>query len=443
MIRRLPFAGIVLPLLLGCRVVSGPNFSKPPASLAEWVSRDGISFRSDSTPELQAALRLLRPTLDSITVLGFGEPLHMGEGFLQFRNRLFRELVLRHGFTSIAIESGFPESHVVNDYVQGGPGSYQALADSSFGWGFGQLVANRELIEWMRSYNADSTHHVKLRFYGFDLSSSGSDDVASPARPLRFALEYLAGVDTGSRAIRHRIDSLLPMVFPPGAPPNPPAAARKGMAELRAVVEDLVAYLDSHRPGMTAASNAAAFAQALQEAIAARQTLAFHATADQIEVAFGIRDASMAQNLEWIMEQERTRGKIFIFAHDGHLQRSRFESTFRSHHFSAWPFGSQLNAKLGNRYAVIGSGLVVSDTTNGVARALPGTIEGRLASAAHPELLLPLRGVGAALERELAPLPVRSGSTTNPSFKPLTATSFTDFDWLYLRDSTGLARTLH
>ena len=57
----------------------------------------------------------------------------------------------------------------MNEYVAGrGPESYEAMQDTGFSHGFGRLEANRELVEWMRRYNSDPTHGVKLRFYGFD-----------------------------------------------------------------------------------------------------------------------------------------------------------------------------------------------------------------------------------------------------------------------------------
>ena len=57
----------------------------------------------------------------------------------------------------------------MDEYVAGrGPDSYDDVQDAGFSHGFGRLEANRELVEWMRQYNADPSHAVTLRFYGFD-----------------------------------------------------------------------------------------------------------------------------------------------------------------------------------------------------------------------------------------------------------------------------------
>ncbi len=59
-----------------------------------------------------------------------------------------------HGFSAIAIESSFPRAHITDDYIAGrGPQSYEEIQDTGFGQGFGQLEANRELVEWMKEYN--------------------------------------------------------------------------------------------------------------------------------------------------------------------------------------------------------------------------------------------------------------------------------------------------
>src|SRR5207302_6566659 len=104
----------------------------------------------------------------------------------------------------------FASARVVNDYVGGrGQVSYQDVQESGFSHGFGRLDANRELVEWMRRYNADPSHRVKLQFYGFDSPTemTGTD---SPRQVLHFVLDYLAAIDGASgQDRRQRIDSLL------------------------------------------------------------------------------------------------------------------------------------------------------------------------------------------------------------------------------------------
>ena len=181
------------------------------ATLDDWIAHEAIPFSVDSPETFNAAVDKVIASLgDSVELLGFGEALHGGEDILILRNRLFQRLVETHGYSAIAIESSFPRARVVNEYVAGrGPASYEAVQDTGFSHGFGRLDANRELVEWMRRYNADPSHRVKLQFYGFDSPTemTGSD---SPRQVLHFVLDYLASIDSASgQEHRQRIDPLL------------------------------------------------------------------------------------------------------------------------------------------------------------------------------------------------------------------------------------------
>src|SRR5438477_5521737 len=181
------------------------------AMLDDWIAREAIPFSVDSPETLNAAADKTISSLgDSVELLGFGEALHGGEELLILRNRLFERLVAAHGYSAIAIESSFPRAHVVNEYVAGrGPASYVAVQDTGFGHGFGRLDANRELVEWLRRYNADPSHRVKLQFYGFDMPGVTAGP-ASPSQVLHFVLDYLASIDSASaQEHRQRIDPLL------------------------------------------------------------------------------------------------------------------------------------------------------------------------------------------------------------------------------------------
>ena len=181
------------------------------ATLDDWILHEAIPFSVDSPESFNAAVDKVIASLgDSVELLGFGEALHGGEDILILRNRLFQRLVEAHGYSAIAIESSFPRARVVNEYVAGrGPASYEAVQETGFSHGFGRLDANRELVEWMRQYNADPSHRVKLQFYGFDSPTemTGSD---SPRQVLHFVLDYLASIDSASgQEHRERIDPLL------------------------------------------------------------------------------------------------------------------------------------------------------------------------------------------------------------------------------------------
>src|SRR6266545_1008942 len=181
------------------------------ATLDDWIEREAIPFSIDSPETLHATVdKMIAALDDSVELLGFGEALHGGEDILILRNRLFQRLVEAHGYSAIAIESSFPRARAVNEYIAGrGPTSYEAVQETGFSHGFGRLEANRELVEWMRQYNAAPSHQLKIQFYGFDSPTEmiGTD---SPRHVLHVVLDYLTSIDpNGGQKCRERIDALL------------------------------------------------------------------------------------------------------------------------------------------------------------------------------------------------------------------------------------------
>ncbi len=420
-------------------------------TLDNWIQREAISFSVDSSESFNASIdRVIAHLDDSVKLLGFGEALHGGEEILLLRNRLFQHLVEAHGYSAIAIESSFPRARAVNDYVAGrGPASYGALQEFGFSHGFGRLEANRELVEWMRQYNDDPTHRVKLHFYGFDSPTEmiGSD---SPARVLHFVLDYLSSIDS-ARGQEHqrRIDSLL---GPDSDWEDPEAsfdpAKSIGLSPaataLRIETEDLITKLRLRRPELVAKTDRSRYLEAEQYATVARNLLNYHAalartSSKRIAELLGIRDLSMADNLAYIVSREHGRGKVLAFAHNSHLKRGKAVWQLGTDLLAWWPAGSHLNEMFGPRYAAIGSA-VGSSVANGIGKPEAGTLEARLTAVPGPALFIPThRGQGLS-DSEIASLPTRSGSMKNPTYFPLTPQSFTDFDWLAFLDRTAYSR---
>jgi erythromycin esterase-like protein len=178
--------------------------------------------------------------------------------------------------------------------------------------------------------------------------------------------------------------------------------------------------------------------EALQYACVARQLLNYHAASagkSGPSGLLGIRDASMADNLAYIVGRERGRGKVLAFAHNAHLQRGKAVLPW----YTWWPAGSHLNEMLGPRYAVIGSAVGVSDP-NGIGRPEADTLEARLTALPGPALFIPTHNGQGLPASEISALPTRSGSMKNPSYTALTSQSFTDFDWLAVLHSTAYNR---
>lgn len=430
-----------------------PNRQRQPtyATLDDWIAQEAIPFSLDSPQRFNAAVdRMMASLDDSLQLLGFGEALHGGEELLLLRNRLFQRLVEAHGFSAIAVESSFPRGHAVNEFMAGrGGGSYAAVQETGFSHGFGQLDANRELVEWMRRTNAGAAHAAPLHFYGFD-SPTEMGVTDSPRHVLYVALDYLAAMDSvKGEEYRARIDALLGQDADwenPAAMFDPAQAV--GLApratSLRVATEDLTTELWVRRPELIAKSGAARYLEALHYASMARQLLDYHAelarpSDERIARALGLRDAMMADNLAYIVARERGRGKVLAFAHNSHLQRGQAQWQLGTIHNRWWPAGAHLHTILGPRYAVIGSSVGVSEA-NGIGRPEAGTLEARLTAAPGPARFIPTHKGQGLPAAAIAGLPPRPASAKNSTYFALTPQSIADFDWLAVLDSTTYSR---
>ena len=423
------------------------------ATLDDWVLHEAIPFSVDSPETFNTSIdRVLASLDDSVELLGFGEALHGGEDILILRNRLFQRLVETHGYSAIAIESSFPRACVVNEYIAGrDPATYEAVQDIGFSHGFGRLDANRELVEWMRRYNADTSHRVKLRFYGFD-SPTEMNGADSPRQVLHFVLDYLASIDNASgQEHRQLINPLLgqdsdwenpaAMMDPTKSVGLSPAATA-----LRIETENLIAELQVRRPELVAKSDESSYLEAMQYATVARQLLNYHAAmartsepGKRIVEGLSLRDALMADNLAYTVSCERGRGKVLAFAHNSHLQRGKSQWQLYTWTLTWWPTGAHLNEIFGPGYAVIGSGVGVSEA-NGIGQPEACTLEALLTAVPGPGRFIPTHKGQGLPASEIAALPTRSGSMKNLTYFALTPQSFTDFDWLVVLDSTAYNR---
>ena len=140
-----------------------------------------------------------------------------------------------------------------------------------------------------------------------------------------------------------------------------------------------------------------------------------------------------------MVNREKERGKVFAFAHNSHLKKGKAEWQLGPELITWSPAGSQLHQILGNEYAVIGTAVGVSDD-NGIAKPEEGTLEARLIENKGPMLFIPTHMGEGILSTEIEALPVRSSSQKNPTYFPLTAQSFTDFDYLAVTNSVTYNR---
>jgi erythromycin esterase len=244
-------------------------------------------------------------------VVAIGESSHYNREFLRLRHRLIRQLVERHGFGAVAMETGFVEGWLIDGWIRGGKGDLAHVMANGLTSLMGLWSETRALLEWLRKH--------PVRFYGIDLGGSN----VSLLSGLDAVTDYLAQADPEYRiepGIRETAAAFSAgSAFGiPAAMAGYPGLASERRDALTAGLADLRARVTSRRLDYVRQTDAAAYARALR-------SLHLTVTVDALfrELARGgpysmIRESAIADTVEWVLRRE---GRIVLPAHDGHIQR--------------------------------------------------------------------------------------------------------------------------
>lgn len=317
----------------------------------------------------------------SCDLLAFGEPTHREPSFGRLRNELFARLA-GHGFRSIAMETDRGAALAVDDFVQEGKGSLDAVMSEGFSHGWGEIDANRRLVAWMREYNEGRPPHERLAFHGFDAPME-TLSAPSPRAYLEHARDYM-GLDLDIAALCgddrrwSRPEAVMDPAQSIGATPE--------AGWLRTIADDMLLALYERAPKLIAATSRAEWSRAEIHLTAAIGLLRYHKRATQrlerdarISRLAAARDALMAQNLLAVRNAEDRRGPTFVFAHNTHLQRNPCHMSMGDIDLTWFGTGSVIASLLEERYAFIAGSLGRSETIK-LGEPEPDTYEGGMQS---------------------------------------------------------------
>jgi erythromycin esterase len=303
-------------------------------------------------------LEWLDQAIGDARVVAIGESAHYNRESLQLRHRLLRYLVERHGFSAYALESGFVEGWQVDDWLRGGDGELGPVTAA----GTTSLMASwtqvRDQFAWMREHNRTAARPVG--FYGVDLPAS----MVSPLPGLDAVTAYLAEADPGFRVdprLRETAASFA-TASPFSAPATiaafaglEPAAKDASTAELARVA----ARMAGARLDLIARTGVDAYERALRSLhlTVALDALARALTSGDHHGGTLVRDAAMADTVEWVLGRE---DRIVVAAHNGHVLR-------RPGTLPGMPPATTMGMHLADR---LGADYLVTATTTGAGQTL-------------------------------------------------------------------------
>ena len=263
----------------------------------------------------------LQAAIGPARVVAMGEATHGTSEFFSLKDRIFRLLATKMGFTVFAMETPWVSGLAIDKYVTTGQGDVRAALSDTFAVWDNQEVL--DLIEWMRAYNLTRGNRPPLRFVGIDMQD---DATALSAVILRF-------VKAARPADLPRVSTALACLRAAGGATSDCARA---IAQVEITVTNEARGAPLPRDEILQAEHAVTVAR--EQA----QMDGEPAQADQVNS----RDRSMAQNLEWFATTAFPDARIAVWAHDGHVMTSSEGAMV--------PMGTYLCKRYGENYYVIG-----------------------------------------------------------------------------------------
>ena len=387
------------------------------AETLEWLADNVVPFDSVEAGSGFADLEDFGTMVGDARVVALGEQTHGTAEFFTMKHRLLEYLVEEKDFTIFAIEANLPEAFLIDDYIKSGEGDSQGLLEGLYFWTwYTQEVL--DMIEWMRDYNQTSDNPV--HFVGFDMQFPNVATAELRSFLAEADPEYLLEIEP--------VLTALEQAFSLTSVPEPLTT------EQIEDVADIATELAERRDHYAVTADDQTVDRALQFARIAAQAAGLMGG----NVAF--RDAAMAENVEWLLEQYPGE-KMVIWAHNGHVAES-----------DGW-MGGQLDDALGDDYFSVafsfyeGEYRAVNTETGTVAvntaePALDGSVDGVFNSVGPERLFLDLREVaGTPAETWLAEERLfRSiGALAVPASASFAPTNLSeDFDAvIFIRESTA------
>lgn len=284
--RALPGFALLLPL-------QAPASDAAP-EVVRWLAASAAPLDSLEPGADPRDLAPLRAIVGDARIVALGEATHGSHEFFAFKRRALEFLVRELGFTDFAMETDWTQAQVANEFVEHGRGELDgALRALSPLW---RTEEYRDLLTWMRAWNAEPAHVRKLRFHGLDLAAPGPT-----ARRLK---EYLARIDPDVA------NSVAPVIDRLG----------NGLGVDESDLEGLLALFDELREACVAGSSAQDWELHRQHVVILTQNA--HQRARSGHDATSFRDRCMADNARWILRTAAPGARLVLSAHNGHVSRA-------------------------------------------------------------------------------------------------------------------------
>lgn len=308
-----------------------------------WLVRHATPLRTvDPTPSGAepdfSDLAAFGDIVGAAQIVALGESTHGTSEFFRLKHRVLEYLVREHGFRMFAIEDQQLGMERVNAYVRGGPGTVEEAMRGMFGvW---HTTEVRDLIAWMRAYNAEHPGDP-VAFIGFDMQNPSLpiDSLYAFVRRFEPALNPTLALHLDDYREAWQRSSYPQYGVPDSIRHRWADGAEAAWRLVEARHDDWLRRADS-------AEDSASVEWAVQNArvVAQAGRYIFNHQPD--------RDSAMAANLAWHLDQRPPGTRVVVWAHDSHISKGGASTTQGNYFISS--MGTYLDRMFGDAYLAFG-----------------------------------------------------------------------------------------
>lgn len=246
-------------------------------------------------------------------IIALGEATHGNVEFQQLKLEVFKQIVEQYDVRAFALEGDYGGCEQVNQYIHGGEGTAQEAA-AAIGFAIYRTDEMAELISYMREYNESALEGEDIRFYGFDMQriSYTSQSLLEACTELKIDTTNLQKLVEGENL--------------------------SGEYDFSAQTEVLT-QVKNELENNSASNTTIHYVNMLLQYCELQSITESDGSA--------LRDKFMAENVQWILQQEQQDGheRIFVTGHNSHVAKwGSFDS-----------MGKLLSKQIENGYYVIGT----------------------------------------------------------------------------------------
>jgi len=268
----------------------------------DWITNNSIEIE-DANPdsELDIFKENTPIKFTNTKIYGFGEASHNTKEFFDIKAKFFKYLVKTQSVRTFIMEESYQAESGINEWISGGNGHTKTIA-TNFNNGFWYTKEIVNLLQWIRNYNQNKSEENQIRFYGMDIQLG--KNIGQEIR--KFVSVHNINIDeklliiadncSNKKLVYTESDSWwqvqLSQLNELKKQILNSEIERKESKHIIRSLDYLISYTE--------------YESLLKE---------------KYPTSTEFRDSKMFENVKWIMENKAKNGKIFIWAHNEHINK--------------------------------------------------------------------------------------------------------------------------